>query len=145
MSERRSLPPMQYAPPEDGHANHDAIRPERAARFQHFSTVECAAAGFPKLARLFAENSGAASSRYLAAFCNAVHFIHEQDAAAELSMPKARDEQIVVRVPAPLKGNLQRSADAADRGLSDHVRRILIDAEIPQTQRRELQEGISDV
>ena len=22
MSERRSIPPMQYAPPEDGHANH---------------------------------------------------------------------------------------------------------------------------
>ena len=60
-------------------------------------------------------------------------------------MPKARDDQIVVRVPAPLKGSLQRSANAADRALSDYVRRILIAAEIPQTQRRELQEGISDV
>jgi hypothetical protein len=60
-------------------------------------------------------------------------------------MPKARDDQIVVRVPAPLKGSLQRSADADGRPLSDYVRRILVDAEIPQTQRRELQERTDDV
>jgi hypothetical protein len=38
MSECRSIPPMQYAPPEDGHQNHGAIRPDRAACF---STIEC--------------------------------------------------------------------------------------------------------
>jgi hypothetical protein len=60
-------------------------------------------------------------------------------------MPKARDEQIVVRVPSPLKGNLRRSADADGRSLGDYVRRILVDAEIPQTQRRELQERTDHV
>ena len=60
-------------------------------------------------------------------------------------MPKARDDQIVVRVPAPLKGSLRRSASADGRSLSDYVQRILVAAEIPQTQRRELQEGIDHV
>jgi hypothetical protein len=84
-------------------------------------------------------------SGYVAALCNVLHFIQQQDAEAELSMPKARDEQIVMRAPSPLKGNLQRSADEAGRSLSDYVRRILIDAEIPRTMRREQQEGIDHV
>jgi hypothetical protein len=33
MSERLSLPPMQYVSPEDGRPDHGAIRPGRAARF----------------------------------------------------------------------------------------------------------------
>lgn len=60
-------------------------------------------------------------------------------------MAKVRDEQIVARVPTPLKANLRRSADAAGRSLSDYVQRILVAAEIPQTQQRELQERTDHV
>jgi hypothetical protein len=40
---------------------------------------------------------------------------------------KVRDAQIVVRVAAPLKSELEDAASADDRSVSDYVRKILTD------------------
>ena len=137
MSERRSLPPMQYAPPEDGHANHDAIRPESAARFQYFSTVECAATDIPKLARLYAENSGA----MLRVRCRDRQMADiMRDMVTNRSSTK-RGKRMSVRLSGALLGELEASAEREHRPLSDLVRDILIKVAAEQVVRRAQQEG----
>jgi uncharacterized protein (DUF1778 family) len=45
----------------------------------------------------------------------------------DVSIMKRRDDQITLRVPAPLRSELEAAASADDRSLSDIVRMALID------------------
>ena len=135
MSERRSLPPMQYAPPEDGHVNHGAIRPIRAARF---ITFECAAAGYPKLAQPVAENSGAAF-RVRCRDCQMADIMPDMvtnKSATELS------RRMSVRLSESLLRQLEATAEAQHKPVSDFVRQVLIAAAADQVMARpQLQQG----
>jgi hypothetical protein len=104
MSERLSLPPMQYVSPGDGHPDHGAIRPGRAARFN--------------LGRAFAENSGHRSG--------ALWPYPARGTLAHMAQPQQFEARLNFRVADALRAELEFAAKITGRTVSQQARAVLI-------------------
>ena len=99
MSERRSIPPMQYAPSEDGHANHGRVG---VKKFQNWRGPVLKIPGGTLLA---------------ASGCHIIHRMRKTK----------RERRVTVRLSESLVDELSAEAVQDGRPLADYVRRLLVD------------------